>query len=65
MKTLQRIFEYKGEVIEDPNPLLSESTIVRMLATTRPELVNGWASYKEMKDGKAVYTIETKLGGKG
>ncbi|MFY9781450.1 MAG: PRTRC system protein C [Candidatus Baltobacteraceae bacterium] len=61
----QRIITWNNETLADLNPNASVEDVVRMHAAARPELATAIVEGPEFSDGKATYTIQTRLGTKG
>ena len=63
MTKLKRVFLYKGK--ELPEVMGSPEANLTHYSTLYPELVNATITGPEIKDGKAIYTLEPKTGTKG
>jgi PRTRC genetic system protein C len=61
----QRVIRWNDETLADLNPNASVDDIVRMHAAARPELATATVEGPEITDGKATYTVQTRLGTKG
>lgn len=62
---LERVFEINGEKIQDTNPALSPVQVKKLLAETRPEIMNGTLMAPKHEKGKIVYVISRAAGTKG
>jgi PRTRC genetic system protein C len=60
-----RVIKYKDQELPDLNPAADMEKILRMHATTHPELSTATLEGPVIKDDKAVYTVQTRLGTKG
>jgi PRTRC genetic system protein C len=60
-----RVIKYKDQELPDLNPAAPMESVLRMHAATHPELSTANLEGPVIKDGKAVYTAQTRLGTKG
>jgi PRTRC genetic system protein C len=63
----KRVLKYKDQELPDLNPSVPMEAVMRLYATTGqyPELATAALGGPIVKDGIAVYTVETRLGSKG
>jgi PRTRC genetic system protein C len=62
---LQRVFNYKKEKLQDPNPALSPVEVLDHYSDTYPELVNATMTGPDIKDDKASFEFVVKFKEKG
>lgn len=62
VETIQRKFEYDGEVLEDLGHHLTPEMVMEGYSGKYPELTNGQVEGPEIKDDVAVYTFSTIVG---
>lgn len=60
VEQIQRVFQYKGTSLADPNPEFTPDEVMSFYAGTYPELNNGIVK----RDGHT-YTFESEVGTKG
>jgi PRTRC genetic system protein C len=61
----KRVLRYKDQDLADLNPTVPMEDILKMHASTQSELATGHLTGPVYEEGKAVYTVETRLGTKG
>jgi PRTRC genetic system protein C len=60
-----RVIKYKDQELPDINPGVPMEDVMKMHAATHPELSTANLEGPVIKDGKAVYAAQTRLGTKG
>jgi PRTRC genetic system protein C len=67
ISTPTRVIRWKNRDLADLNPNATVEAVVRMHAATpdHAELATASIEGPEIKDGKAIYTVQSRLGTKG
>lgn len=64
-----RVFKFKVKdeeiTVQDPNPEFSPDEVISFLSNTYPSLTNSNLTGPEIKDGNAVYEVQSTFGEKG
>ena len=64
-ESLKRVFNYKGEELQDPNLGLTPAEVLDFYSDKYPELVNATMSGPNISEHKAEFTFEVKFKEKG
>ena len=62
---LKRVFNYKEEKLEDPNPALTPAEVLDFYSDKHPELVNATMTGPEIENDEAVFKFEVNFKEKG
>jgi PRTRC genetic system protein C len=62
---LKRVFSYKKETLQDPNPALTSAEVLDHFSDKYPELVNATMTGPVIKNDEALFTFEVKFKEKG
>lgn len=65
IKEVERSFVFGDQKISDPNPSLPVDSVINLLSSSYPELVNANLKGPVVKDGVATYTLSNELKSKG
>ena len=65
IQTAEREFVYKDKTLTDPNPAFTPEEVMDYYGKDHPELINGKITGPIMKQGKAIYNFNVKMGSKG
>ncbi|MHB8461960.1 MAG: PRTRC system protein C [Vulcanimicrobiaceae bacterium] len=63
--TPKRIINFDGRKLADLKPAATIDAVIKMHATTIPELATAVAEGPTYEDGNAIYTVATRLGKNG
>lgn len=64
-KAVTRAFKFGNRNLPDPNPKLSPAQVKDVYAAQYPELTSAAVEGPQLKNGRQVYTLATKVGTKG
>lgn len=65
VSTKERVFEYNGKSLIDPNPKMTPFEVAKFYSAEYPELINSIIDGPKISDGKALYVFEKTAGTKG
>lgn len=62
---LDRVFEFNGKTLTDPNPEMTPSEVVSFYSNEYPEMATAKIGLPKVKEEKQVFSITTQIGTKG
>ena len=65
VQPLERVFNYNGMELKDPNPQATESDAVRILSGSYPELANAKVEPGKIEGGKIIHPVKVVATTKG